>query len=355
MKISKKYLFRILVLIILLLTGWFTFSVYYRGRALRNRSNSPLWEPKQATYQFQSIHSPFVSLWAVSNTFAEYTTATQNHITIIGSLDKNKAPSLIGLHSIDGRISWENTGGQFRSTSLMSNQTHVFAGFTGKGKVIAIDARTGDKTWEWIPNNAKNSTIMSASQSEVQVRVVDSSVSFSILDTNIGNLIFHNPKSLLYVNENGIMFKTSPSQVMQAVDVNTGRLLWDRKFNKPIDSPLFTNDSILVREGRVRLGQTYNQLYALDQKTGNILWQYEDYPIGNMALGNSILYAINAQSQLLAIELISGSVLGTLQFTPKFIELDYANPESPLVTAYENQVFVYTKSGRQLFALEFSP
>ena len=69
---------------------------------------------------------------------------------------------------------------------------------------------------------------------------------------------------------------------LQAWDLNTGKLAWVHKFDRPIWSPLLTTGGNLIFTG----GTNDKQFRAFDAKTGKVLWQY-NMPSGVTAVPSS--------------------------------------------------------------------
>ncbi|HEU4739758.1 MAG TPA: PQQ-binding-like beta-propeller repeat protein [Solirubrobacterales bacterium] len=69
------------------------------------------------------------------------------------------------------------------------------------------------------------------------------------------------------VVKDGIVFLQDPSSNVEAVDLDSGELLWERRFEDPVSGP---NGVIVI--GRVVYGATRTRAIALDAETGEELW-----------------------------------------------------------------------------------
>jgi alcohol dehydrogenase (cytochrome c) len=69
---------------------------------------------------------------------------------------------------------------------------------------------------------------------------------------------------------------------LQAWDLNTGKLAWVHKFDRPIWSPLLTTGGNLIFTG----GTNDKIFRAFDAKTGKVLWEY-NMPSGVTAVPSS--------------------------------------------------------------------
>lgn len=66
---------------------------------------------------------------------------------------------------------------------------------------------------------------------------------------------------------NGIIYSQDLGSNVQALDLQSGKVLWDRRFEIPDEGP----NGIVVAEGKV-FGATSTDAFALDQASGKVLW-----------------------------------------------------------------------------------
>src|SRR5436305_1423004 len=74
----------------------------------------------------------------------------------------------------------------------------------------------------------------------------------------------------------GVMYLSSASNWVFAIEADSGRLLWEYRFPLPKRAQLgYTrqNRGVAVGHGRVFMGTADNHMVALDQKTGRELWR----------------------------------------------------------------------------------
>ena len=74
----------------------------------------------------------------------------------------------------------------------------------------------------------------------------------------------------------GVMYLSSASNWVFALDAETGRLLWEYRFPIPAGAEIAygrQNRGVAVGNGRVFMGTADNHMVALDQKTGRELWR----------------------------------------------------------------------------------
>jgi outer membrane protein assembly factor BamB len=69
------------------------------------------------------------------------------------------------------------------------------------------------------------------------------------------------------VISDGVIYSQDLDSNVQAIDLSTGKVLWSKAFNSPDQGP----NGLVVQGGRV-YGATTSAAFALDEKTGGLLW-----------------------------------------------------------------------------------
>jgi len=69
---------------------------------------------------------------------------------------------------------------------------------------------------------------------------------------------------------NGVIYSQDLESNVQAIDLESGDVLWNKKFESPSHGP----NGLAVADGHV-YGATASEAFALDQKTGKAVWQVE--------------------------------------------------------------------------------
>ena len=80
---------------------------------------------------------------------------------------------------------------------------------------------------------------------------------------------------------------SNPGGTFSAIDVNTGRIAWQQKFDKPM-----IGGALATAGGLVFTGTSDKRVLAFDARSGNILWQY-DAPAGVNA--PPVTYSVDGQ------------------------------------------------------------
>lgn len=183
-----------------------------------------------------------------------------------------------------------------------------------KNKMLALDAETGVKKWEFVSPTTYG---IGASPAVVNGAVYFGDEGhFYAFDLKTGVKKWEvitigstdNPPTIvegvIYIASNN---QFSKSNIMYAIDVAKGTVIW--KFNIPVSgtSDLSIAASATVGNGLVYFSSYNNTLYALDVKTGASKWTYTDktYSYTNPAIVNGNLYF--SAGSLIAFDALTGS------------------------------------------------
>ena len=129
-----------------------------------------------------------------------------------------------------------------------------------KGKVITLDASgkiqaRDEKNISNILWEIELSTPSMASDSLLTLGLTSGQTNTEFLGGNI-------------VYDNNTVFVTTAFGMIYAVDVNNGKVKWNKSVEIPIKS------TSVVNNGKIYFTTSRNKLYAIDQKDGNTLWTY---------------------------------------------------------------------------------
>ncbi len=234
------------------------------------------------------------------------------------------------------------------------------------------------------------------------------------IDINSGEVLWQdwigNPNLIL--DENHILYTPSTRDFVPAglvaYDVVTGKKLWETRFPHDygdIDTFYLIAPEIFVN---VHLGHGTYSSYILNSETGEIkqsfenerrfegnsgvvsgeiilerhyfgygnvkafslaernqLWELYKPVVSNIAIDNLTAFVVTMESQLLAVNINTGEILGSLQFSPAFDpNFDFFNPnyektfdylnEAPTVAAGNNYVAIYFEDKKQLSVFHFT-
>ncbi len=138
------------------------------------------------------------------------------------------------------------------------------------GKVYALDARTGAKKWEYPTGGAVIGSPVIAGDTLI---VTSSDGKLYALDARSGGAKWAEPfatQGKIWADPvvaNGKVYFGNFAHQFFAVDLKSGKLIWEREFKGAIAS------TPLVAEGTVYIGSFEGKLYALDAETGQPKWK----------------------------------------------------------------------------------
>ena len=139
--------------------------------------------------------------------------------------------------------------------------------------IHAIDAKTGEKLWY---SPTKNSIINDIVYSEGKILACDSESILYAMNSKTGKLDW---KQRLYGSfskmfKNGICTRdgivyAGQTSYLSAIRVSDGHVLWKCKKNVGGESSVSTHN---ISDGRIHATTAFGRRYALDAKTGDLLW-----------------------------------------------------------------------------------
>lgn len=130
---------------------------------------------------------------------------------------------------------------------------------------------------------------------------------------------------------------------LRVVDLQTGQVLWERPGYYIERWPSFVEDDIVFQ-----LGQPCYDITRADVRTGQVVWQTGDNDPGgdylsNFAIVGSRLYTLREDLTLVALDLATGAISGTLKFdgppatticTSKGSDVYWVTADGPYVAVY---------------------
>lgn len=360
---------RLLKIVGLAWLGWAVFvsiytSLFVQNNPLAQRILNPSfdWGPTLTTYDVVGISPNFIEQWQVSDIFiAQSFIARSNLIALedglffVGSTHSTGFPALQKVNMQTGLQEWQSQ--QIESFSLLvaGSKQNVVVGSGIPGTVTVFDTASGDVVSErTFSFTTKGVDYILAAEGKLFVNT--SPVRFQIIEEDSGKTIpFGNVTDLypIYLVQNGIIYHRVLGNSLQAVDEQTGRMIWGRGFDEDIvHYPLFTEENILVRTGK-----STGHIYALDRLTGETLWVSEPGVVSNVAAVGNWVYYLTEEAHLHVADLQTGMLIGDIVFSPAILDLaDIEQVNSHFyVAATEDTAVVYFSSSNQLFAFQHIP
>lgn len=208
----------------------------------------------------------------------------------------------------DGKIVWRyKTEGKIYATPVVYQKTVWCA--SSDTYVYGLDSKSGKKQLKLKNNKA---VVASPACANDKVMVAGSDGHCRAWDVNTGKLLwdFDSVKNFVVTRplaKDGVLFLGSWGNRFYALDIATGksRWIWDNGYSNRMLSPAQVVP--VVTHGRVYLASPDRFMTVLDEKTGAVIWRYNDpdnrvrESIGISEDGNTV-YAKTMDGKLLAID-----------------------------------------------------
>lgn len=217
----------------------------------------------------------------------------------VGGYDR----SVYGLAAQDGALKWRTPVGAAASSPAVGKDGTVYV---GADKIYALKPADGKQKWQFPTGYDAASPVTAGSDGAVYAQAQD--------DTGRSRLC--------------------------ALDTRTGRQTWAFPLSERMAFPP------LASEDRVYVGA--DQLYALRQSSGRLVWQYGQGSVrwSTPTVDNGIVCAGNANGALVALDAATGSVLWTFATNDPLLSFPRFGPHGVLYVACEGDRKVYALDGR---------
>jgi outer membrane protein assembly factor BamB len=218
------------------------------------------------------------------------------------------APEVIALDRRSGRLLWSarmpNTVmttpvvadglvivGTGKDAVAFERGRKILWGVPGGDQIVALDARTGAVRWRYkTPGEDMPSPALVRIAGRDAIVFANGDDHVRALSVRSGRLLWITPVTgvstmasaaavdgLVYVLAGTAAGSGIPDHVY-AVRASDGSIVWRAPFGNADDSPTVANGRIFVEDGNTQPGpagrDAYNQVFALDAKTGRLLWSY---------------------------------------------------------------------------------
>ncbi|WP_428659261.1 PQQ-binding-like beta-propeller repeat protein [Runella sp.] len=226
-------------------------------------------------------------------------------IVVNGTLYVCMDRSLFAFNATTGEKKWQyvTTINELGThTSPVVGNGVVYFG-SGTKKVIALDAESGDKRWEFSIGNAEPGSPTLA---------------------------------------NGILYFGTDTKKIYALDAKTGLLKWQFETSGSVGTPTVANDLVYF-SSIDRINNKDHRFYALNSQTGTIQWEFEtNGEIGGCVVANGIVYFGSNDKKLYAFSALYGT---------KYWEFptEDAVVNFPCVVSKSGKVFNFSSNRAQSF------
>ncbi len=219
---------------------------------------------------------------------------------------------------------------QFQPALITTDDEVLIYATDYKGRVTATQWNNGVKRlWRERPDDidvtggiGAGSGIVLVGTQKGQVVALSQSEGEEIWRTYLSSDILSAPQSA----DNVVAVLTEDSRVY-GLDAETGAIIWEYKHTAPL-LQLRGSAPVIIDDGIVYVGFANGFVCALDLKTGRLLWQQAvSYPRGRseidrvvdvngrMAIYDDILYAVNYQGRVVAIDVRLQRLLWEKEFS----------------------------------------
>ncbi len=228
------------------------------------------------------------------------------------------------LSPVDGHVEWSlKTGGRFLSGPTIADGVVYVGG--SDGKLYALKVLTGEKLWEY---KAGEELVSQPRLHGGKVLVASQSETLFAVDAATGKWLWQyrrDPPLGFTVRGTAqpavagdLALMGFADGYLAALGLGDGVLRWERKLTVSGGTQFLDVDSppVVDEQGRVFAASYKDGLYALDAKTGDILWTSARPGVTALLLRGNVLFTAG-DGALSAVETNEGRVLWTIDLSDK--------------------------------------
>lgn len=318
-------------------------------------------------YSVSNLGPNFEKLWEISNTPGTITTNSSNlavsheMVYFITEGPVEAPPTILSLTAFDafsGEVIWQNDGKYW--PGLFHNSMYLYAIIDGN-HIIVYEPETGERVWGTKLQGIRGVSHVTATETQLFIDGVPDK--FFILDAATGRQLRAASSSggmgyTAFLIEDDTAYWHAWPLILVSTNLQTEERNWEQSFDGRFEkTPIFTEELIFVVS-------FWGQLFALDKETGDILWQTApldslidaERVVSNVAVADGVVYYLTQDSQLRALNMYTGELLGMVEFTPSIFTLgtDEINYRFD-VAADGDLVAVYFGGSYQIFTFRFLP
>lgn len=198
--------------------------------------------------------------------------------------------------------------------------------------VTALDASTGKMLWRYKTKNSvkgalsyKNGVVFATDQEGISY-AINAESGVLVWQVAIGQVSL--PGNLIGGTVANDVFYTGEGKCLQALDVNTGKVLWK---NEAWSSRESCPAQITLAGNVLVVGGNWNALFAHDAKTGKLLWKRDDdnlrFRSGAVTYSDGKLY-VTGRENLFVLDPLTGKTINKVVSS-----FDFKVTGAPLVTS----------------------
>ncbi len=217
------------------------------------------------------------------------------------SIAKTPRLDMTWREQVQGRVPWSYYPQEYSTPTFVERKDDLIVGSTD-GTVTRMRAGSGEVVWRKALTLKKES----------------------------GRLPVHAPTA---VTDDGIILAATLSGSIHALDYSDGTTLWTHRVEDAVESPM------AMAEGRLFVTDSREILYALDVETGKLLWRYqrrapEFFTIkgaGTPVVDGDAIYCGFADGTLVAVQIDTGEVMWSRDLTNE--EAEFVDVDMPAIIA----------------------
>jgi outer membrane protein assembly factor BamB len=315
--------------------------------------------PKQITV----ASLPLQEVWRWSGTIQSTDSPSLilgDHRVILAAFDR-QATKVVVLDVSTGAVIWTDryTPSEAPNNfwSLHADQKQVYVG--SGGYVEAFDIETGHLLWRggevrsgW---HGSRNVYPKANQLDVYL-YTDDHILYT-LDKRTGETLEVIEQPRLLFRLDGVDYEAGAHRAeIVAKDSLTHQVLWQQNLKgKRLQLwPIVANDTLYLAAG-ADYGVADRQIFALSTKTGQIIWQSPASFVSNIALSREMLFAIQGDATIVALDSETGKQVGQIAMQPALTYQAVGSQRKGdyLVAASDRFVAAYYKNSRELIVLQW--
>lgn len=356
----------------------FRFGVGGKNPFQKPYDNLLIYQTGESAILFYQMEEPSDSNFTEINTYENISTwggykavpliVFDDMVLFIGKISEKEDPAIVAdLINADietGAVNWQALSAQ-GFIAVNADQVYVeiepqsFGGATG---IKSYDIYSGEKKWETIFDYKFAIGIHNLTLASDGVNIETyhrGKGAFYVLDQDSGKITtFTSEEDGIFTIENGTTYEWYGRSLEASGDYN-----WQTRFDISayhyweLAAPVITDNLILVKNGYI----DSSPVSAIRKSDGDIVWQFNQNVVSNIAVGGDITYFLTKETELFAVDTQTGSILGSVKFTPSFSEKytpnfsqdhDFLNT-SIYVAADDDIVAIYFEDTRQLSIFRF--
>jgi len=260
----------------------------------------------------------------------------------------------------DGKAEWTfKAGGRFDAGAEVAGGVIYFG--NNEGTLFALKARTGERLWTY---DSKEELATAPVIDGQRVLVASQTSTLFAVDRGTGKWAWQYRRDMpggFTVHGAsrpavalGTVFIGFADGEMVALDANDGTLKWERALaaaGPSTSSPVQfldvdTSPAVDAATGRVFVASYAGGLYALDAKSGEIVWQSATQGITNLASAGEVLFA-SGDRQVTAYAAATGTPIWTYNPGDRAARRPVLARELLVVPLSSSLVFLDARTGRQ--------